>query len=238
MRSFSRLIYVVVAIVAGSLAIRATAQEREPGSSSRMNRPGAVAPVRVSRASHDEPVSDNRPAADRTEPSLPLAPQSKQRGGGLNKPSAPSSSRAITTVFGSLGVVLGLFFLVMWFTRRVRPKGSQSLPKEAVEVLGRVPLAGRQNMHLVRVGGKLLLLSVTPTGAETLTEITDPEEVERLTTLCQMSQPSSISATFRQVLSQFEKEPAPSGFIGETPDDNPEETATTRSRRRPIRSVR
>jgi flagellar biosynthetic protein FliO len=141
-------------------------------------------------------------------------------------------------VLGSLAVVLGLFFLVAWLTRRVRPKGSQSLPKEAVEVLGRLPLAGRQQMHLVRVGGKLLLVSVSPTGAETLTEITDPAEVERLAGLCQMSQPGSISATFRQVLSQFEKDPAPTGFVGETPVESSTETATARRQRRLARSAR
>ena len=40
--------------------------------------------------------------------------------------------------------------------------------RDVVQVLGRAPLSGKQQMHLVRFGGKLLLLSVTPSGAETL----------------------------------------------------------------------
>ena len=63
---------------------------------------------------------------------------------------------------GSLAVVLGLFFALVWVFRRAAPKGSTLLPGEVVEVLGRAPLAGRQSMHLLRCGNKLLLVSVTP----------------------------------------------------------------------------
>ena len=81
------------------------------------------------------------------------------------------------------------------------------MPGEVVEVLGRAPLANRQQIHLLRCGNKLLLVSVTPTGAETLTEITDPMEVDRLAGLCQQAQPGSATAAFRKVLQQFGHEP-------------------------------
>ena len=58
-------------------------------------------------------------------------------------------------------------------------------------------------MHLLRCGNKLLLVSVTPVGAETLTEVTDPIEVDRLAGLCRQAHPQSATATFRQVLNQF-----------------------------------
>jgi flagellar biogenesis protein FliO len=86
------------------------------------------------------------------------------------------------------------------------PKGSRLLPSDVVEVLGRAPLAGRQQMHLVRCGNKLLLVSVTSGGAETLTEITEPEEVDRLAGLCRAAHPQSATATFRHVLQQFGRE--------------------------------
>jgi hypothetical protein len=70
-------------------------------------------------------------------------------------------------------------------------------------------------MQLIRLGNKLILLSVTPSGAETLTEITDIDEVNRLAGLCQQGRSGSISATFRQVLSQYADEPAPGGFVGD-----------------------
>ena len=105
-------------------------------------------------------------------------------------------------------VVLGLFAIIVWLARRVGPKGNAALPEKVVETLGRAPLSGRQQMHLVRVGNKLLLLAVTPTSAETLTEITDPAEIDRLAGICQQNQPGSITASFREVFSQLGHQPS------------------------------
>jgi hypothetical protein len=91
----------------------------------------------------------------------------------------------IASTAASLGVVVGVFLLVAWVVRRGMPKGSGLLPSDAVEVLGRAPLVGRQQVHLVRCGHKLVLVTVTPSGTQTLTEITDPAEVDRLLNLCQ-----------------------------------------------------
>jgi hypothetical protein len=81
-------------------------------------------------------------------------------------------------------------------------------------VLGRVPLAARQFAELLRVGNKLVLVSLTPSGAETLTEVTDPAEVDRLVGLCQQSNPYSTTKAFEQVFQQMSTEPAPPGFLG------------------------
>jgi flagellar biogenesis protein FliO len=115
----------------------------------------------------------------------------------------------------SLAIVLGLFFVLAWFLRRHLPKGLTQLPKEVLEPLGRAPLAGKQQMHLVKIGGKLLLVVVTPFGAETLTEITDADEVARLSALCRASGGQGPSAEFRAVLRHFEREPAEPGFLGD-----------------------
>ncbi len=109
----------------------------------------------------------------------------------------------IVTLGGSLALVLGVFFLIVWAVRCAAPRGLTVLPSEVVEVLGRAPLAGRQQLHLLRCGKKLILVSVTPAGAETLTEITEPEEVDRLAGLCQQARPNSATAAFRQVLRQL-----------------------------------
>jgi flagellar biogenesis protein FliO len=92
--------------------------------------------------------------------------------------------KPLATGAASLGLVLGLFMLVVWSLRRGMPKGTGILPPEAVEVLGRAPIAGRQHVHLVRCGNKLVLLSAQGAGMETLTEISDPTEVERLQEIC------------------------------------------------------
>lgn len=106
----------------------------------------------------------------------------------------------LVSTAGSLGLVIGLFLVVVWVVRRGMPKGNGLLPSDAVEVLGRAPLVGRQQVHLVRCGNKLVLVTITPTGTQTLTEITEPAEVARLLNLCQ---PGAPAGSFRAWLGQF-----------------------------------
>ncbi|MBL8828299.1 MAG: flagellar biosynthetic protein FliO [Planctomycetaceae bacterium] len=113
------------------------------------------------------------------------------------------------SMFMSLLVVVGLFFGTIWIIKRTLPTPAPRLPAEVVEVLGSTPLAGRQNAHLVRLGNKLLLVSVFPSGAETLTEITDPLEVDRIAGICKSQQPQSSSASFRTLLDQIGREKSP-----------------------------
>ena len=117
------------------------------------------------------------------------------------RPAGTASS--VMTGLASLAVVLGLFFAVAWALRRGMPPGAAMLPREAVEVLGKTPLAGRQHAHLLRCGNKVLLVYLAQGVAETLTEITDPLEVDRLVGLCRQSHPQSTTASFRQILQQF-----------------------------------
>ena len=133
-----------------------------------------------------------------------------------------ASKGGATTLVGSLAIVLGLFLLLAWFAKRNMPAGQRWLATDVVEVLGRTQLSGKQVMHLVRLGPKLLLVSVTGQGAETLSEISDPAEVERLLAICQQNSRGSVSESFRDVLTQFEREPV-EGFL-----DNP---ATARGAR-------
>ncbi|HJN10842.1 MAG TPA: flagellar biosynthetic protein FliO [Pirellulaceae bacterium] len=141
---------------------------------------------------------------------MPLPPRSKRKSRQPTTRAGSTSGRALLTVLSSLAIVLAVFFAFVWLTRSAAPKGMAPLSKDVVESLGRAPLLGRQQMQLIRIGNKLILLSVTSTGADTLTEITDPAEVDRLSGLCRQSQSGSISDTFRQVLAQASSEPATS----------------------------
>ena len=133
-------------------------------------------------------------------PLAPPGPEKKKTGSdGQRSLAAPVS---LLKVVGALGLVLGLFLIAAWAMRRVGPASPPLLPREVVEVLGRAPLAGRQQVHLIRLGRKLVLVSVTPAGIETLSEVTEPEEVDRLAGLCRQAVPSSATAAFREVLRQ------------------------------------
>ena len=153
------------------------------------------------------------PAAAAATP-LKLAPR-KSTGQKLDRPEAPTAEGAIGTVAASLGIVLGLFLVLAWCSRKFAPAGAAQLPKEAVELLGRSSLGPRQQMQLVRIGNKLLLVAVTTAGeAQTLTEITDPVEVEHLAGLCRRGQSASATSSFNQVLGQLAREPQTAGAAG------------------------
>ncbi len=138
-----------------------------------------------------------------TDAALPLKSPRRTPGKPAGPLPSPTAARAVTTVLTSLAVVLGLFLLGVLNMKQANGRGGcANLPGEVVQTLGRAPLAGRQEMHLVRVGKKLLLLSVTANGAETLTEITDPEEIDRLAGICRQNHPDSITASFREILWQ------------------------------------
>jgi flagellar biogenesis protein FliO len=167
-------------------------------------------PVNFRLASASEPAKETLEKLP-----LRLAPRSSAAHEPVARP-APSATTAVTTVAASLATVLGIFVAIAWCTRRLNGGGAMPLPKEALEILGRAPLAGRQQMQLVRVGRKLVLLAVSPGGAEPLTEINDPAEVEHLLGLCHRGQSASATAAFREALQQLSAEPAQQGFVGGT----------------------
>jgi flagellar protein FliO/FliZ len=121
---------------------------------------------------------------------------------------------SLYTIFSALAIVIGAFLIFAWLLRRGGGKSKAPLPADVVSVLGRVPLAARQFAELLRVGNKLVLVSITPTGAETITEVTDPAEVDRLVGLCQQYSPHSTTKAFEQVFRQLSRESAPGSFLG------------------------
>jgi flagellar biogenesis protein FliO len=162
--------------------------------------PGAIAPPPAIVSS-----TNKMPAALTIDSMPPLA-----LGGHSDKGILGNTSplTAMLTVGGSLSIVLGLFLVVAWAMRKTAPRGSLRLPKEVFEILGRAPLGARQQVQLLRCGSKLLLVSITPHGTETLTEVTDPLEVDRIAGICQQGNPKSSTVAFRQVFQQLATKPA------------------------------
>lgn len=124
--------------------------------------------------------------------------------------------QSLYTILSALTIVIGAFLLFTWAMRRAGRMSARrsELPADVVSVLGRVPLAPRQFAELLRVGNKLVLVSLTATGAEPLTEVTDPAEIDRLVGLCQQNNPYSTTKAFEQVFQQMTSETAPAGFLG------------------------
>ena len=87
-------------------------------------------------------------------------------------------------VFGSLAVVIGGYLAFVFLMRRFNPAANRGIPSEVIEVVGNAPFGPRKNLQLVRLGSKLLLLMSSPEGTHPVGEITDPEEVNYLISLC------------------------------------------------------
>jgi flagellar biogenesis protein FliO len=121
--------------------------------------------------------------------------------------------KSLGTAGAGLVLVVGLFLLCVSLMRRGGPSPTSPLPSDAVAVLGRIPLTPKQFAHLIQVGNKLVLVSITGDRTDTITEITDPVEVERLLVMCLKGNRQSSSAEFQKLLAQMAKEPA-RGFLG------------------------
>jgi flagellar biogenesis protein FliO len=188
MPSIARWIGVVV-VLGGSAAWAEEPAQVVPAAFGRERPPDGPAPAAAAPAKPAEPAAP-----------LPLGSASRGRS---EHGKSPGGLPALVTVAGSLAVVLGLFLAGAWAMRRAAPRGSILLPSEVFEVLGRAPLAGRQQVHLLRCGRKLLLVCVTPAGTETLTEVTEPGEVDRLAGACRQAHPHGATAAFRQVFQQW-----------------------------------
>lgn len=119
---------------------------------------------------------------------------------------------SLATTIAALVLVVGLFLLCMWALRRGSRIATGQLPRDAVSVLGSTPLAGRQMAQLLRVGNKLVLISVTPSGAEPLAEVSDPAEVDRLLDLCLQGGQRAAKQVYEKTFPQFQTEPSLKGL--------------------------
>lgn len=165
--------------------------------------------------------------ANPVEPSPPVEPRRLSFSERVERPASTPSfpdpmqmlaswnpeSDTLVTAGSALALVLGLLLVTVWLLRKAQPRSSRPLPKEVAEVLGRAPLGGRNQAQLLRLGNKLVLVSVTPDHAETICEITDEAEVARLRALCDQHGAGSAAA-FDELFGQMANEPADHGFLG------------------------
>ena len=206
-------VYATARAAAGEPSAQVAQPMVEPVTPASFEAPPVAAPVKPAAAA---PIAhDPRRLAPHRNRGLPYSRERDQAVDATRPlPSFSLPLDSIYTTVTALAVVVGLFLLSAWVVRRGAKKSSTVLPEDVVSVLGRVPLASRQFAQLVRVGNKLVLLSVTQAGAEPLTEITDPIEIDRLLGLCHQQSAHSSTAEFDQVFRQLAEETAPDGFLG------------------------
>lgn len=117
--------------------------------------------------------------------------------------SGGSTIQMVTSIGSSLLIVIGLFLGATWcYKKTVNTTLSGGIPKQVVKVLGRTPLAARQQLVLVRFGPKLVLVSLVQGEARAISEITDPVQVDQLSGFCESQSADSSSQSFRNILNQ------------------------------------
>lgn len=101
--------------------------------------------------------------------------------------------QSIVGVVVSLGLLAGALAGAGFWLKRSGHATFRSLPIQALEPMGRRVIGPRQSIQLVRLGGRILVLGVSPDGINTLAEISDPVEVDLLAGACQANPESEFS---------------------------------------------
>jgi flagellar biogenesis protein FliO len=122
-----------------------------------------------------------------SEPPRLLTPREKSDNAARKAATSERRASGQASLWGTVAGLFAVFGLFVgakvWLTRH-GPIGFRGLPVEALELLGRKTIEPRISIHIVRCGPKILVLGVSPDGVRTLTEITDPVEIDLMAGAC------------------------------------------------------
>ena len=131
------------------------------------------------------------PGATATSQSRPIAPPSKNES---SKNGAGSGSSLVSMGINLL-LVLGLFLGAAWvFKKSGLSKTSGVVPNEVVQVVGRKAISGRQQLMVVKFGSKVLLVNNHQGEARTLSETSEPAEVQKILKACKSDESTRTAA--------------------------------------------
>jgi flagellar motor switch/type III secretory pathway protein FliN/flagellar biogenesis protein FliO len=169
----------------------------------------------------DAPLLNERTPKVVSGESIALTPPSTSRLSHSSKEGTDNSghhSRSAVTGWGStmwplLAIVAAIVIGTRWLKLR-SPNTARGLSSDVFDVLGRRAVDQRTSVIFARCGSRILVLSLSPHGLQTLSEITDPVEVDCLAGLCRTSQRDhSLAETFRALLHK----PAPAKPVRSMP---------------------
>jgi len=155
-------------------------------------------PIDLHHAMLDRPLSSRRSAME-------FEDEESDTGGWGNKLIKPDIT-PLMSIGGSLLIVIAAFFLLAILLRKVSPQSNRPLPKDAFECLGRYYLTQKHQVQLLRLGSRIVLVSVMPDGVSTLAEITDPDEAVSLLGLCRRLDTNSATEMFRKTVASMSEE--------------------------------
>jgi flagellar biogenesis protein FliO len=108
------------------------------------------------------------------------ATPSQDIGSSATKTTPGSQGLDYPRVLAALGIVIALILVLRWFGKYVFPTAQSRGSNRAVEVLSRSPLSPKQQIMLIRVGRRLVVVGDSGAQMNPLCEISDPDEVAAL----------------------------------------------------------
>jgi flagellar biogenesis protein FliO len=195
MHSRALILSVCVLAVASQAQVVSGQNSKRPGQGSdpQNNRPNVA--QQVVNADFNQVEVDDAPA----KPAEPKRLFNEQREAiPLKRPDAADGGAAAANSGGlsplvALVIVVVLIVVVAKLLKKRESSLGGAFAGEVFDMLGRMVIDARNSISLVRVGDKIIVIGLSPTGMNALSEITDRAEVERLTNL---SRASSSEPTF------------------------------------------
>ena len=132
------------------------------------------------------PAALSPATAPATAPSSPLDKTEIRRSGaasnapGQPAPAAPAPTMELPRVALALGAVIGLIFFLRWGSRKFLALPAAASSSGVMQVVARSTLAPRQQLLLVRIGQRLLVVGDSGGRLSPLGQITDADEVATL----------------------------------------------------------
>ena len=121
-----------------------------------------------------------RPAGRDDTSGKPLPPRSSSDIEGRRVARKGASDGGWFKTLGALAVVVAAIFVVRIVLRRLAGTAGMARRGQPIEVLARATIGARQQVALVRLGRRLVLVGSGPSGMSPLAEVSDPQEVADL----------------------------------------------------------
>jgi len=128
-------------------------------------------------------ASGGGPLPERLLAPVTLAPLAPLAAAGDASPARVARSPAALRDWKAIAFVASVALAAL-LLRRFAPRAASTLPPDVFAVLGEASLGGQQTVRVIRFGPKTLLVSVTPSGCQTLAELGDPEATACIVAAC------------------------------------------------------
>lgn len=112
------------------------------------------------------------------------------------KPVAPSTAMETFRVVAALVLVIVVIFLLRWIAQQFFGMPSARKSSRAVQVLGRSMISPKQQVLLLQVGKRVIVVGDSGGQMSPLAQITDPDEIAELAGKVQEDKTASSSKSF------------------------------------------